>query len=68
MTQEEKLLNDACMRCENWSTIEECEDISECPVHKLYILATEKRKAKVVERIIDKNVWAIPPAPRPEMI
>ena len=68
MRQAEKLLNEACERCENWSSSDNCEEMANCPVHKLYILATERRKVKVVNRIIEKDTWAIPPAPRPEMI
>ena len=61
---EEKLLNEACERCENWSSSDDCEEMANCPVHKLYILATEHRKVKVVNR----NVWETPPTPKPEMI
>ena len=68
MTKEEKLLNEACQRCENGSSSDNCEEMANCPVHQLYILATEKRKVKVVNRIIEKNTWDTPPTPRPEMI
>jgi hypothetical protein len=59
----EELLHQACQRCEEWSTHDECENSDNCPVYGLYKLASGLKKI-----IYKQDVWATPPSPRPEMI
>lgn len=62
MNKVDKLLNEACQRCESFGKGFRCEDKVSCPVFQLYEIAKSNNK------VIDRSSWAIPPTPIPEMI
>lgn len=63
MEKTEKLFKDACLRCESHAKNMSCEDMNNCPVYGLYLIAKGKKKT-----VYKQDVWSEPPTPRPEMI
>lgn len=61
-TKEERLLQQACERCENFSCNDKCENQPSCPVYKLYQVAKEYRS------LAYRASWAVPPEPIPGII
>ena len=58
MTKEDRLLAQACERCEEWGKSFVCECRDSCPVYNLYLVARSKREVKYF-----KDVWSTPPPP-----
>ena len=68
MTRADQYFNQACLRCQEYSVDAECEVKENCPVYKLFLLAS-KPKAKTKDNWEGCQGYSdFDPGLRPEMI